>query len=82
MITPQGQEVTKEPQLKQAEHTQLDAMVMSPGETVICSVMSDFCDPMTMGSNPRPLHCGKILYHLSHQGSPSLLGRLVTHQNI
>ena len=24
----------------------------------------------TQGSNPGPLHCRQILYHLSHQGSP------------
>ena len=24
----------------------------------------------TQGSNPGLLHCGQILYHLSHQGSP------------
>ena len=25
---------------------------------------------LTQGSNPGPLHCRQILYHLSHQGSP------------
>ena len=29
----------------------------------------------TQGSNPGFLHCRWILYHLSHQGSPSLVGR-------
>ena len=41
VVTPQGQKVTKKPQLKQAEHIQLDATVMSPGETVSHSVMLD-----------------------------------------
>ena len=27
----------------------------------------------TQGSNPSLLHCGHILYHLSHQGSPRIL---------
>ena len=27
----------------------------------------------TQGSNPGLLHCGWILYHLSHQGSPRIL---------
>ena len=27
----------------------------------------------TQGSNPRLLHCRRILYHLSHQGSPRIL---------
>ena len=31
---------------------------------------------LTQGSNPGLQHCKQILYHLSHQGSPSvLLGR-------
>ena len=25
---------------------------------------------LTQGSNPSPLHCGQILYHLSHKGTP------------
>ena len=28
---------------------------------------------LTQGSNPGLPHCGQILYHLSHQGSPSIL---------
>ena len=28
---------------------------------------------LTQGSNPGLLHCWQILYHLSHQGSPSFL---------
>ena len=28
----------------------------------------------TQGSNPVPLHCRQILYHLSQQGSPRILG--------
>ena len=28
----------------------------------------------TQGSYPGILHCGQILYHLSHQGGPALLG--------
>ena len=28
----------------------------------------------TQGSNPGLLHCRQILYHLSHQGSPRILG--------
>ena len=27
---------------------------------------------LTQGSNPSLPHCGQILYHLSHQGSPNL----------
>ena len=27
---------------------------------------------LTQSSNPGLLHCGQILYHLSHQGNPSL----------
>ena len=29
---------------------------------------------LTQGSNPGLLHCRQILYHLSHQGSPRILG--------
>ena len=29
---------------------------------------------LTQGSNPGLSHCGQILYHLSHQGSPRILG--------
>ena len=32
-------------------------------------------DLLTQGSSPRLLHCRQILYHLSHQGSPSCLVR-------
>ena len=27
----------------------------------------------TQGSNPGPPHCGRILYQLSHQGSPRII---------
>ena len=32
---------------------------------------------LTQGSNPGPLHCRQILYHLSHQGSPVLTDKEV-----
>ena len=31
---------------------------------------------LTQGSNPGLLHCRWILYHLSHKGSPRILGRV------
>ena len=31
---------------------------------------------LTQGSNPGLLHCRQMLYHLSHQGSPRILGWL------
>ena len=32
----------------------------------------------TQGSNLGPLHCRRVLYQLSHQGSPKQLNRLLT----
>ena len=32
---------------------------------------------LTQGSNPGLLHCGQTLYHLSHQGSPTLVARSI-----
>ena len=37
----------------------------------ICSLLQRIFP--TQGSNPGLLHCGQILYHLSHQGSPRIL---------
>ena len=36
-----------------------------------CSLLQGICP--TQGSNPGLPHCGQILYHLSHQGSPRIL---------
>ena len=47
---------------------------VSPGENagVCCHTLLQGIFP-TQGSNPRLLHCKRILYHLSHQGSPRIL---------
>ena len=45
----------------------------SPGKNtgVGCNTLCQGIIP-TQGMNPGLLHCGQILYHLSHQGSPKL----------
>ena len=37
---------------------------------------------LTQGSNPGPLHCRQILYHLSHQGSPVLTNKEVQSREV
>ena len=46
----------------------------SPGKNtgVSCHAFLQGIFP-TQGSNPGPLHCRRILYHLRHQGSPRIL---------
>ena len=47
----------------------------SPGKNtgVGCHALLQGNLPNPQGSNPGPLHCRQILYHLSHQGSPRIL---------
>ena len=47
----------------------------SPGENIkVCSHSLLQGIFLTQGSNPGLLHCGQILYYLTHQGSPMSTG--------
>ena len=55
----------------------------SPGQTTVVDSHSLLLGIFpTQGSNPGRLHCRKILYQLNHQGSPGIIKRILSKEDM